>query len=66
MCEVTLNSGSKYDDMRSHINVRSVLEIVKRCRSFEHAKRKSDDEWLNKRQQLVLEGKPCGSIIKKT
>jgi len=47
------------DKLPSRLKVRSVFEVAghNRLRWFGHVERKSDDDWVKKCQQLVVEGK---------
>jgi len=56
MCGVTLRSGAV---LLSHVDVRSVFQIVRHntLRWFGYVGRKSDDDWVKKCQQLLVDGK---------
>jgi len=59
MCGVMLRSRVTSDELLSCLKVNAVFEVIRhnRLRWFGHVKRKSDDDWVKKCWQLVVEGK---------
>jgi len=59
MCGVTLKSRVTPDELTSDMNVGLMLQVARhnRLRWFGHVKRKSDDDWVKKCQQLMVESK---------
>jgi len=59
MCGVTLRDRVTSDELLSLMKVNAVFEVVRqnRLRWFGHVYRKSDDNWVKKCQQLLVEGK---------
>jgi len=59
MCGVTLKSSTTIREFMNRLDIKSVFEVARhnRLRWFGQVERKSDDDWVNKCQQLMVEGK---------